>query len=176
MATHGRLSEFDSAREDWESYVKRLEMYFTANDAKEAEKQRAIFLSGCGPSTYRLVKSLLAPKKPTEVEYKEIVKQMAVHYHPTPATTVQRFRFNSRSRKSGESVATFVSKQKKLLEHCDFGASLNEMIRDRLICGIADEHWQRRLLAESNLDQSSLRCRSQSRPNKLWMNRSSTSP
>ena len=34
---------------------------------------------------------------------------------------------------------------------CDFGASLEEMLRDRLVCGIKDEHIQRRLLAEPNL-------------------------
>ena len=34
---------------------------------------------------------------------------------------------------------------------CDFGASLEEMLRDRLVCGIKDEHFQRRLLAEPNL-------------------------
>ena len=84
MATHGRLSDFDGANEDWESYVERLEMYFTANDVEDPVKQRAIFLSACGAATYRMVKSLLAPKKPTEVEFKEIVKQMTAHYHPTP--------------------------------------------------------------------------------------------
>ena len=34
---------------------------------------------------------------------------------------------------------------------CDFGASLEEMLRDRLVCGIKDEHFQRHLLAEPNL-------------------------
>ena len=99
-----------------------------------------------------MVKSLLAPKKPTEVEFKEIVKQMTAHYHPTPAATVQRFQFHSRSRKPGESVATYVSELKKLSEYCEFGTSLDEMLRDRLVCGIGDERWQRRLLSEPKLD------------------------
>ena len=34
---------------------------------------------------------------------------------------------------------------------CDFGAFLEELLRDRLVCGIKDEHIQRRLLAEPNL-------------------------
>lgn len=152
MAMHGRLSEFDSAREEWKSYVERLELYFTANDVQDETKQRAILLTACGASTYRTVKSLLAPTNPTDVDYKEIVKQMQSHYHPTPSTTVQRFQFNSRVRKPGESVATFVAELKKLSEHCEFGASLDEMIRDRLVCGIGDERSQRRLLAEPNLD------------------------
>jgi len=30
-------------------------------------------------------------------------------------------------------------------------ARLNEMIRDRLVCGISNERWQQKLLAEKNL-------------------------
>ena len=37
-------------------------------------------------------------------------------------------------------------------EHYDFQNTLEEMIRDRLVCGINDEQIQRRLLAESSLD------------------------
>ena len=38
-----------------------------------------------------------------------------------------------------------------LSEHCNFGAALNDMLRDRLVCGIADQRIQRRLLAELDL-------------------------
>ena len=38
-----------------------------------------------------------------------------------------------------------------LSEH-DFQNTLEEMLRDRLVCGINDEQIQRRLLAESSLD------------------------
>ena len=39
-----------------------------------------------------------------------------------------------------------------LSEHYDFQNTLEEMLRDRLVCGINDEQIQRRLLAESSLD------------------------
>ena len=38
-----------------------------------------------------------------------------------------------------------------LTEHCKFGDNLNEMLRDRLVCGINNEQLQRWLLAEPNL-------------------------
>ena len=38
-----------------------------------------------------------------------------------------------------------------LSEH-DFQNTLEEMLRDRLVCGINDEQIQRRLLVESSLD------------------------
>ena len=36
-------------------------------------------------------------------------------------------------------------------EHCNFGPSLNEMLHDRIVCGIEDAKIQQRLLAEPDL-------------------------
>jgi hypothetical protein len=38
-----------------------------------------------------------------------------------------------------------------MTEHRKFGTSLDDMIRDRLVCGINNEKIQRRLLAEPEL-------------------------
>ena len=65
--------EFNPAVEDWISYAEQLEFYFAANEVKEADKQRAVLFSVCGVATYKLIKNLLAPAKPTEAAFKDIV-------------------------------------------------------------------------------------------------------
>ena len=55
MATHGSVSAFEQSKEDWTSYVERLDFYFTANDVTIDVKKRAILLSACGASTYKLI-------------------------------------------------------------------------------------------------------------------------
>ena len=152
MATHSRLREFNPAVEDWISYAERLEFYFAANEVTEADKQRAVLFSVCGAATYKLIKNLLAPAKPTEAAFKDIVKLLTEHYQPKPSRVVQRYLFNSRIRKQGESVATYVAELKRLSEHCEFAATLNDMLCDRLVCGINDSRIQRRLLAEPELN------------------------
>ena len=154
-ATHGHLGEFDSTQEEWETYTERLEQYFTANDVQDAEKQRAILLSCCGASTYRLIKNVLAPNRPTDVPFDDIVTQMRTHFHPTPSETVQRYLFYSRTRRAGESVSMYVAELKKLAEFCNFGDTLEPMLRDRIVCGIGNERWQRRLLGEEDLTYKS---------------------
>ena len=64
---------------------------------------------------------------------------------------VERFRFNSRNRQQGESVANFIAELRHLTRYCEFGGALNDMLRDRLVCGIENGRIQRRLLAEPNL-------------------------
>ena len=149
------MGEFNSQVEDWRSYTERLQNYFIANDIKSEAKQRAILLSVCGPRTYKLIRSLLSPKEPKDTSLADIVKQMTDHYQPKPSIIVQRFKFHSRSRKPGESVATYIAELKRLSEDCDFGDFLQEMLRDRIVCGINDPRIQRRLLAEPELTYKS---------------------
>ena len=69
MTVHGKLEQFHVRQEDWKSYEEHLQQYFVANDIAEAEKQRAILLSACGQrSTYKVIRNLMAPKKPGECE------------------------------------------------------------------------------------------------------------
>ena len=92
----------------------------------------------------------MSPAKPGEKSYDELVKILKEHFNPTPSETVQRSRFHGRFRKSGETVATFVSELRSLAEFCNFGASLDDMLRDRLICDI-NSKIQQKLLAEKKL-------------------------
>ena len=89
------------------------------------------------------------------MSFADIVKQMTDHYQPRPSTIVQRFKIHSRSRKPGESVATYIAELKQLSENCALGDFLQEMLRDRIVCGINDPRIQRRLLAESELNYKS---------------------
>ena len=50
----------------------------------------------------------------------------------------------------------YVAELRKVSEYCEFGTTLDSMLRDRLVCGVRDVRLQRRLLigrllAESNL-------------------------
>ena len=148
MVTHGTIGEFQNAQESWQSYAERLQQYFVANNVRTAEKQRAVLLSAVGGQTIR---NLLAPTKPTEVTFAEIVDAVQKHVQPRPSIIVERFNFHSRTRHQGEDVSTYVAELRKLSEHCNFGTALNDMLRDRLVCGIADQRIQCRLLAEPDL-------------------------
>ncbi len=48
-------------------------------------------------------------------------------------------------------MAEFVSELRSLAEFCNFGANLEEMLPDRLVCGIQNTHIQKRLLGEKTL-------------------------
>ena len=152
MATYGNVGEFRGSVESWTQYAERLDQYFEANEIKDGKKKRAILLSVCGSKTYGLIRDLLQPKKPGEAEVKEIYEALEHHFWPKPIASVivERFKFHSKSRQE-EAVAEFVAGLRRLSEQCQFGTTLEDMLRDRLVCGINDDRIQRRLLAEREL-------------------------
>ena len=48
-------------------------------------------------------------------------------------------------------MAQFVDELRRIAQHCEFGPALDDMLRDRLVCGLRDDKVQRRLLADSQL-------------------------
>ena len=82
---------------------------------------------------------IAAPKQPAEKTFDKIVMLMSEHCSLKPTATVQRCVFNDRAWRQGDSVAEFVVELKKISEFCDFGDHLDEMMRDRIVCGINHE-------------------------------------
>ena len=139
VATLGKVEEFDGTKEDWPQYIERLGHFFVANGISGADKKRAVFISVIGPSTYKILRNHVAPAKPGEKAEKAYTALVDALSKPTPSEIVERCKFHSRFRKPGESVATFVSELRSLSEFCNFGDTLDVMIRDRLVCGINDD-------------------------------------
>ena len=86
-----------------------------------------------------------------QAEGENVRRACAEHFKPKPSEIVERFKFNNRIRKPGESVASCVAELRSLSEFCNFGGTLEVMNRDRLVCGINDGAIQKRLLAEPKL-------------------------
>ena len=151
MATHGTVSQYQQSKETWTTYVERLNHYFIANDVADEGKKRSILLSACGSSTYKLIRSLVEVGQLATTPYSEITKMVAGYYQPIPSEIIQRYKFNTRVRASGELIATYVAALRELSEYCNYGDKLHEMLRDRLVCGVNHDTIQRKLLAEPDL-------------------------
>jgi hypothetical protein len=79
------------------------------------------------------------------------LNKVTAHYNPKPSVIIKRFEFNTRVQKEGESVAEFVAALRKTTEYCEFGTILDDLLRDRLVCGVLDKKVQHRFLQEAKL-------------------------
>ena len=132
----GHIDPFDEAGEQWATYIECFEHYLLANEIK---KKIPVLLSVIGPKAYGLLRSLVAPVKPREMDYDDIVKVLQDHFAPKPLVIAERFCFHKRSQGEGETVAQYVAVLKRLSEHCEFSAYLADALRDRFVCGLNSE-------------------------------------
>ncbi|CAN8031231.1 unnamed protein product, partial [Ixodes persulcatus] len=127
----------------WPLYLDRLEFYFIANDFQpiihHTDKKRVVLCTLCGATTYAIIRSLCSPALPSETSYKNIVSKLTAHFNPRPSVIVQRAQFGKRDQRPGESIADYIAELRRLSKHCDFGSTLDDMLRDRLVCGLREE-------------------------------------
>ena len=151
MATaFGQLQEFCPETEPIEAYLERASIYFSANGIED-DKHVSILLSVIGPKVYGLLRNLCAPDRPNSKTYVELCTVLKDHFNPKPLVIAERFHFNRRDQRAGESIAEYVAELRRMAATCDFGDQLESALRDRLVCGLGNASAQRRLLAEPDL-------------------------
>ena len=121
---------------------KRIQSDFNSFLSLTADIRRATLLTVCGPSTYGLVRDLLAPAAPTEKTFEELVALVQEHQQPTPSPIVERYTLFTRVQHSGETINDYVAQLRKIAKHCQFGETLNDMLRDHIVCGCRDKKLQ----------------------------------
>ena len=139
----GKTTQFNPKQEEWTQYVERLEHFLVANDHTTPAQKKAILLTAIGPAACKILSSLVSPDMPGDKTYDELVAVMKTHYNPTPLEIVERFKFHTHSRLKDESVADYVAALRTITVYCNFGATLDTMLRDRIVCGDGDDHTQR---------------------------------
>ena len=152
MAVIGALDKFEiGGNEPFEVYQERVDLFCEANGITDAPKKKAVFLSSIGVDAYKLVRNLCTTNTPSEKTLPQIITLLKSHLAPEPNEILERFKFNSRNRKEGETVADYVAELRNLSRNYKYDAKLNEMLRDRIVCGINNSNMQKKMLSEKDL-------------------------
>ena len=146
----GTLKEFNSDVETITKYLDRVLQYFKANEVADV-KRVSILLSSIGSMTYSLICDLAAPENPKTLTLPAIAQLLKDHFEPKRLIISEQFTFHRRNQRPGETIAEYDVALRKLAVTCKFEAFLEEVLRDRFICGLCNKAIQRRLLYEPKL-------------------------
>lgn len=128
---------------DW--YASAVQMHKTT-----AEVQVANFMTVIGPeaqSIYRTFSFTEEKKKDVEavrLKFKE-------HFTPKTNLAYERYKFN-KMRQEGETFTEFLTAARLQAKKCQYGDLTNELLRDRLIVGIANDDVREKLLGDPAID------------------------
>ena len=124
--------------------------FFLANSIAD-QKKVIVFLSVAAENIYALLRNLLSPAKPQQKSFGELTAELKKHFEPKKVIIAERVSFYRRNQAPDESIADYVAELCKLTINCDFGDYLEEVLRDRFICGLRSEPAQKQFLTEAEL-------------------------
>lgn len=124
MAAIGRIQEFDSSVEGISSYLEWLQLYLEGNKVKDDERV-SVLLTVIGTKVYGVLRSLLAPAKPKDKPYDDLVKALEQHYDPKPLVIGQHFQL---SQQPSESISEYTAALCQLSINCEFGTFLDQAL------------------------------------------------
>ena len=145
MASRPPFDQFDAESEDMESYLERLQEYFTAYDSSDEEgnaaRQGAILLTSTGSICFRVLKDLAFPDTPNTKTFDQLATLLREHFKPTRLKIAKRYRFHSAVPQQGQSIDDFVRELKKFAGTCEsMNEQLNDNLPDRFVCGLRSQH------------------------------------
>ncbi|XP_061714493.1 uncharacterized protein LOC133523008 [Cydia pomonella] len=146
----GKMDAFDRHKDNWATYIDRLEQYFIVNEVQE-DRRVPLLITAMGADSYELLVTLCTPTKPSEKTYSELVKLMLNHLQPRPSVLAERYKFRQRKQSKHESIADFIADLQRLTKYCDFGTWLDDSLRDQFVCGLYNETIRQRLFTENDL-------------------------
>ena len=148
MPVHGTLVYFDPEVEDWVEYTDWLSNYFMAIGITDNTKKHAghcdKLLWASNLSSYE---TFSVSRGINLFHICSTSWESTAHKEPKMSTIVRWFQFNSSTHSLDESVADYMAALQRLDECCAYGKILEEMLFDRLVCGINNAAIQRHLLA-----------------------------
>lgn len=145
------FENFDVSKpQDFDLYVERIDCFFTAKK-KTDDKKTAIFLSCVGSECYRIARNLSSPKLPSELPYEDLILLLRSYFTPKVNIVSERYKFHKRTQGEKEPVNQYMNCLRQMASTCQFGAFLEEALRDQFVCGLRNSDIIRRCLADATL-------------------------
>lgn len=138
---------------NWKVYKQQWENYtIVAQLEKKTEDYRvALFLYSIGSDAVKTYNSFDLNEE-NRRKLSEIIKEFDKYAIGETNETYERYMFNSRNQKDGESIDTYVGELRTLAQSCNFCTCLHDsLIRDRIVLGIRGGDTRKRLLHQTKL-------------------------
>lgn len=131
----------------WDAHVT-----LTSLNEKPAAYQVAKFIMCIGPEALEVHNTLPFTSDADRQDVAKILQQWDIHCKASTNIIFERYTFNQRMQEEGESFDHYLTALRQLATSCEYGTLQDQLIRDRIVCGLKEDSVRKRLLQEPKLD------------------------
>lgn len=137
---------------EWTKWKKSFMIYYKACqlDKKEREVQTSILLHVIGEKC-RDVYEQFPEETSATTSVESLLKKFDGFFTPKKNLTIERHKFFTRNQQEHETVDQYAFDLNKLATSCEFEKLKDDLIKDRLICGLREDTLRERLLRVPDL-------------------------
>ena len=140
---------------EWSVWRRQFEWYLKATKKTEADEEIlvGIFLTLFGVDGLRIYDTFTFATRADAKKIKPVLDLFDYHFEPRRSEVFERFKFLRRHQQPGESFTAWLVDLRILVKSCNYGniASVEAMLRDQIVLGVADPLVREKLLFEQNL-------------------------
>ncbi|KAL3191273.1 hypothetical protein MRX96_018836 [Rhipicephalus microplus] len=138
--------------EEWKRWFTRWERYRVISGLKKQDDETQVntLISAMGHEAEDVLASLKLSDA-EKLNYDAVTRVLAKHFVPRTSVIYERAKFNSRKQEAHESVDAFATELYRLAETCEYGDLKEELIRDRLMVGLANTQLSEKLQLNAEL-------------------------
>ncbi|KAI8114701.1 hypothetical protein CVS40_12951 [Lucilia cuprina] len=130
---------------NWEIFLRDFDDYLIAKNTKLSDSIKlAILRNQIGAEGKEIIRTLDISVEDSN-NYAKVIKALSDYFTSMTNILYEEFVFYNRNQKPNEPIDDFVRDLKELSSSCEFG-NVSEMVRDRIVLGIADTKLEEKLL------------------------------
>ena len=150
------LSLDGNQQSNWKSWKHKFEIFMAATESdKKSDKIRvSMLLNLIGDRSNEIYETFTWLNDEHKLLYKHVTEKFDAYFAPRSNLTVSRYRFFTLHQVEGQSIDEFITEVKLRSKDCQFAEDTdisNNLIRDKIICGLKDKNLQEKLLRVEKL-------------------------
>lgn len=152
MASAHSFGAYNASAEAWENYEIRLKAWLEVQDIAQEGKKKAALISEIGAETFGVVKDLAFPASVNDKTFGQLLVLLREHFKKNRTPMADRLLLHNRKQGDSETLTDFIAALKKIASTCDYGAELDNRLRDAFLFGVKNQKILNRLIEESQKD------------------------
>ena len=137
--------------DEWQRWKRRFEQYHIASRLADEEVRQVSTLLYCmGEEAGDVLKSTNISDADRK-KYEKVTGKFDEFFKVRGNVIFERARFNRRNQRPGETAEEYITALYGLIDLCEYGALKDELLRDRIVVGIADRALSERMQLDSKL-------------------------